>query len=51
MDGFDSAIVIALVFVLVFLPLIIFGTMILYQLKDHFKKLLMRLKPKDNLPI
>ena len=47
-DGFDSAFVITIVFALVFLPLIIFGTMILYQFKDHLKKLLMRLKFQDN---
>ena len=47
-DGFDSAFVIAIVFVLVFLPLIIFAIMILHLHKDYLKKLSMHLMPKDN---
>ena len=46
-DGFDSAFVTTMAFVLVFLPFI---TLILYLHKDHLKKLVVHLIPKDGLP-
>ena len=49
-DGFDSAFVSTTAFVLIFLPLIIFITLILYLHKDYLKKLAMHLKPKDDPP-
>ena len=47
-DGFDSAFVTTIAFVLVFLPLIIFIITTLYLHKNHLKKLIMRLLPKDD---
>ena len=49
-DGFDSAFVTTMAFVLVFLPLIIYITLILYLHKDRLKKLVVHLIPKDDPP-
>ena len=49
-DGFDSAFVTTMAFVLVFLPLIIYIALILYFHKDRLKKLVARLIPKDDPP-
>ena len=49
-DGFDSTFVTSMAFVLVFLPLIIYITLILYLHKDHLKKLVAHLIPKDDPP-
>ena len=47
-DGFDSAFVTTMAFVLAFLPLIIYITLILYLHKDRLKKLVVHLIPKDD---
>ena len=49
-DGFDSTFVTSMAFVLVFLPLIIYITLILYLHKYHLKKLVAHLIPKDDPP-